>query len=134
MLFSFSLFIITCLSDLSFRTILLFLIFLNFFFLRKDFQTYFLVAEKQLSRRVVGKDVLKICSKFTGGHPCRSTIAIRLLNHTLACVFSCKFSAYFYNTYSQEYLWTTAWKLTSPYDFTCQGESLANASTSYQIL
>ena len=25
------------------------------------------------------KDVLKICSKFTGGHPCRSVISIKLL-------------------------------------------------------
>ena len=26
-----------------------------------------------------GKDVLKICSKFTGGHPSRSVISIKLL-------------------------------------------------------
>ena len=25
----------------------------------------------------LGKDVLKICSKFTGGHPCRSAISIK---------------------------------------------------------
>ena len=25
------------------------------------------------------KDVLKICSKFTGGHPCRNVISIKLL-------------------------------------------------------
>ena len=27
----------------------------------------------------VGKDNLKICSKFTGEHPCRSLISIKLL-------------------------------------------------------
>ena len=27
----------------------------------------------------LGKDVLKICSKFTGEHPCRSVISIKLL-------------------------------------------------------
>ena len=30
----------------------------------------------------LGKDVLKICSKFTGEHPCRSAISI-----TLLCIF-----------------------------------------------
>ena len=28
----------------------------------------------------LGKGVLKICSKFTGEHPCRSAISIKLLN------------------------------------------------------
>ena len=27
----------------------------------------------------LGKDVLEICSKFTGEHPCRSAISIKLL-------------------------------------------------------
>ena len=27
----------------------------------------------------LGKDVLKVCSKFTGEHPCRSAISIKLL-------------------------------------------------------
>ena len=27
----------------------------------------------------LGKDVLKICSKLTGGHPCRSMISMKLL-------------------------------------------------------
>ena len=39
----------------------------------------------------LGKGVLKICSKFTGEHPCRSMI-------------SCKFARYFQNTFSQEHL------------------------------
>ena len=34
----------------------------------------------------LGKGVLKICSKFTGEHPCRSVISIKLL---------CNFAAYF---------------------------------------
>ena len=47
------------------------------------------------------KGVLKICSKFTGEHPCRSVISIKLhWHHTLAWVFSCKFVAYFQNTFS----------------------------------
>ena len=29
-------------------------------------------------------------------------------NHTSAWVFSCKFAAYFQNTFSQEHLWTAA--------------------------
>ena len=29
----------------------------------------------------IGKGVLKICSKFTGGHPCQSVISIKLLRH-----------------------------------------------------
>ena len=37
----------------------------------------------------LGKGVLKICSKFTGEHPCRSAISIKLQgNHTSAWVFS----------------------------------------------
>ena len=31
-------------------------------------------------------------------------------NHTLAWVFYCKFAAYFQNTFSQEHLWTAAYK------------------------
>ena len=27
----------------------------------------------------LGKDVLKLCSKFTGEHPCRSVILVKLL-------------------------------------------------------
>ena len=47
------------------------------------------------------KGVLKICSKFTGEHPCRNAISI---NRTLAWVFSCKFAAYLQKTFSQEQL------------------------------
>ena len=50
------------------------------------------------------KGVLKICSKFTGEHPYRNAISIKLLcnfnwNHTLAWVFSCKFAVYFQHTF-----------------------------------
>ena len=41
----------------------------------------------------LGKVVLKICSKFTGEHPCRSVISIKLL-----CNF--KFTEYFQNIFS----------------------------------
>ena len=46
------------------------------------------------------KDVLKICSKFTGELLCRSVIPIKLLsNHASAWVFSRKFAAFFQNTF-----------------------------------
>ena len=58
--------------------------------------------QKHPSRRVfLGKGVLKIFIKYTGKHPCWSVISIKLLcNYTSAWVFSCKFSAYFQNTFS----------------------------------
>ena len=48
--------------------------------------------QKQPSEVLLRKGVLKICSKFTREHPCRSVISI---NQTSAWVFSCKFAAYF---------------------------------------
>ena len=41
------------------------------------------------------KNVLKICSKFTGEHPCQSAIPIERFqySHTLVWVFSCKLAA-----------------------------------------
>ena len=46
------------------------------------------------------KSVLKIFSKFTGQHLCRSMILIQLYcNHSSILVFSYKFAAYFWNTY-----------------------------------
>ena len=39
-----------------------------------------LFIEKSSSPEVfLGKGVLKICSKFTGEHPCRSVISVKLL-------------------------------------------------------
>ena len=50
------------------------------------------------------KGVLKICSKFTGEHLCRSAILTKLLqlygNHLSIWVFSFKFASYFQNTLS----------------------------------
>ena len=48
----------------------------------------------------LGKGVLKICSKFTGEHPCRNVISIKLesnfnWNHISPWVFFYKFAAYF---------------------------------------
>ena len=48
------------------------------------FQIAFLKISKIYFRNshpelVLGRDVLKICSKFTGEHPCRSVISIKLL-------------------------------------------------------
>ena len=51
----------------------------------------------------LGKGVLKICSKFTGENPDQSVISIKLQskarNHASAWVFSCKFAAYFQDTF-----------------------------------
>ena len=64
---------------------------------------------------LLGKSVLKICSKFTEEHPCRSVILIKLLwNRFLAWVFSCKFAANFQNTFSYKHLWT-ATSILSPF-------------------
>ena len=52
----------------------------------------------------LGKGILKICSKFTGEHSCRSLISTKLLKHTLTRVLSCKFAAYFQNTFSSKHL------------------------------
>ena len=53
---------------------------------------------------VLGKDVRKLCSKFTGDHSCGSAISIKLesnfVEDTSAWVFSCKFAAYFQSTFS----------------------------------
>ena len=61
--------------------------------------------QKQSPRDVPRKGVLKICSKFTGEDPCGSAVPVKLLlqiywNHTSAWVFSCKFAAYFQNSFS----------------------------------
>ena len=56
----------------------------------------------------LGKGALKICSKFTGEHPCRSLISkqrncdckVTLLNYTSVWVFFCKFAEYLQNTFS----------------------------------
>ena len=56
----------------------------------------------------LGKDVLKVCTKFTGEHPCHSVVSIKLSwcaisrlyrNRTLTRLFSCKFAACFQNTF-----------------------------------
>ena len=46
-------------------------------------QTLDLVLKNQSSRNIhpevfLGQNILKICSKFTGEHPCRSVISIKL--------------------------------------------------------
>ena len=62
------------------------------------------VLQKQPPKGFLRKSVLKICSKFAGKHPSRNVISIKLLcsllKRTSAWVFSCKFVAYFQNTFS----------------------------------
>ena len=85
--------------------------------LLKKIQSSFLIIGTTLFANIrssrpevfLGKGVLKICRKFTGEHPCRSVISIKLLysfialqlywNHSLAWVFSCKYATYFQNTF-----------------------------------
>ena len=43
--------------------------------------------QKQPSRGVPRKSVLKIYSKFTGEHPCRSAISIKLLSNFIKITF-----------------------------------------------
>ena len=60
-----------------------------------------LKLQKQPSRGVQRKSVLKICSKFTGEHPWRSVILI-LKSHFVMGVqlqICCKFAAYLHNTF-----------------------------------
>ena len=56
------------------------------------------------------KGALKVCSKFTGEHPCGSVISIHK-NHISVWVFSCKFAAYFQNIFSWEHLWLVAFQV-----------------------
>ena len=56
------------------------------------------------------KGVLKICSKFSREHGCQRLISIKLLC-TSARLFSCKFVAYFHNTFFSEHLWVPASQL-----------------------
>ena len=51
----------------------------------------------------LGKDVLKICSKFTG-EPHAKVAGQLYWNHTLSWVFSCKFAAYFQTILSEKRL------------------------------
>ena len=44
-------------------------------------------SQKQPPRGVLGKGVLKICSKLTGEHPCRSAILIKLQSNFIEITF-----------------------------------------------
>ena len=69
------------------------------FFLKAAFsRTQWVLLQKLPSELFLGKGVLKICSKFTGEHPCHSAILIMQLywNRTSAWVLSCKFAAYIF--------------------------------------
>ena len=61
----------------------------------------------------LGKGVLKIFSKFTGEHPCRSAISIKLLCNLIEIALRHECSLVnllhiFKNTFSKEHLWVTA--------------------------
>ena len=58
-------------------------------------ETLVFINGSKPSEKFLGKGILKICSKFTGEHPCRSAISIKLRNRTFPWVFISKFTAYF---------------------------------------
>ena len=75
---------------------------------------------------VLGKGVLKICSKFKWEHPCRRAISKLYWNRTSRWVFSCKSTAFFQNTVYSEHIWRAAsystnnfthFKLSVPFNF-----------------
>ena len=70
------------------------------------------------------KGVLKICSKFTGEHPCRSVISIKFQSNfiKIALRFSCKIAACFQKTFSSENIWWAASDYSLPLDVTSQLE------------
>ena len=64
-----------------------------------------LLIQKQPSRGVLKKRCSENMQQICREHPCRSVILIKLQsnfieNRTLTWVFSCKFAAYFQNTFS----------------------------------
>ena len=68
------------------------------------FKFVFCMIRRSLSNVFLQKGVLKIYNKFTGKHLCRkkdfNKVALQLYwNHTSAWVFSCKFVAFFQNTF-----------------------------------
>ena len=74
------------------------------FYLGKSFN-----LQKQSSRGVLRKKCPEKRNKFTLEHPGQSVISVKLLatllKSHLAWVLSCKFAAYFQNTFSSENLW-----------------------------
>ena len=81
----------------------------NFYLMHNVWATClsFLIAGRSSPSQVfLGKCILKICSKFSVEHPCRIAISIKLQSksRTSAWVFSCKFAAYFQNTFFLEHL------------------------------
>ena len=66
---------------------------------------YGLLLESSRLGVFLGKGALKICNKFIGEHQCKSMISIKLKNNFVeitlsAWMFSCKFAAYFQNTFT----------------------------------
>ena len=51
----------------------------RYFILFKSYNRYYKKTRTSHPEVFLGKGVLKICSKFTGEHPCRSAISIKLL-------------------------------------------------------
>ena len=80
-------------------------------FQEKDFEIWKLRSSHP--EVFLGKGVLKICRKFTGEHPSELRFQQSCKvhwNHTSACMFSCKFAAYFQNIFFIEHLRVVAFE------------------------
>ena len=65
----------------------------DIFFIKFRFYEAFTVVKRNSHTKVfLGKGVLKICSKFTGGHPCWNLISIKFVLLQICCIFSEHFS------------------------------------------
>ena len=82
--------------------------------LSKNLRTWSCNYRSSPSEVFYEKGVPKICSIFTGQHPCQSVISIKFQSNFIemtlwhVCSFSCKFTAYFHNTFYHVHLWVTA--------------------------
>ena len=77
--------------------------------------------QKQPSRGVFKKTCCENIQQIDRKTPLRkcdfNKVAMELYwNHTSGRVFSCKFAAYFQNTFSEEYLWTVAFEMTAAFE------------------
>ena len=98
----------TCFVCEQVQTTAYFFLLDDFIWLATNLQEMKIYLEKYKSSHpevFLGKSFLKICSKFTGEHSCRSAILAFVTlwqlnwNHISAWVFSSKFVAYFQNTF-----------------------------------
>ena len=64
----------------------------------KKIRVFALISGGNHPEMFLGKGVLKICSKFTGKHPCGSAILIKLLRKKIYCIQKKRFVSLKKNT------------------------------------